>query len=102
VVRTGERTLVFVDLGGGRLDPHEVETGRAAGEHTEILSGVEPGQRVVTSAQFLLDSESNLAETMRGMIGMGGSGKMEDMEGMEGMDTKGADMKGMQMPPERR
>ena len=96
VVRTGERTLVFVDLGGGRLAPQEVETGRAAGEHTEILSGVEPGQRVVTSAQFLLDSESNLAEVMRGMIGMGGTGQMEDMEGM---DMKGADMKGMQMPP---
>jgi Cu(I)/Ag(I) efflux system membrane fusion protein len=102
VVRTGERTLVFVDLGGGRLAPQEVETGRAAGKHTEILSGVEPGQRVVTSAQFLLDSESNLAETMRSMIGMGGSGQMEDMEGMEGMDTKGPDMEGMQMPPERR
>ncbi|HYR10178.1 MAG TPA: efflux RND transporter periplasmic adaptor subunit [Longimicrobium sp.] len=102
VVRTGERTLVFVDLGGGRLAPQEVETGRAAGEHTEILAGVEPGQRVVTSAQFLLDSESNLAETMRSMIGMGGAGQMEDMEGMEGMDMKGADMKGMQMPPERR
>jgi Cu(I)/Ag(I) efflux system membrane fusion protein len=102
VVRTGDRSLVFVDLGGGSLAPQEVETGRTAGDLTEIISGVEPGQRVVTSAQFLLDSESNLAETMRGMIGMGGSGAMEDMEGMEGMDMKGADMKGMDMPPERR
>lgn len=99
VVRTGERSLVFVDLGGGRIAPQEAVTGRTAGEHTEILSGVAPGQRVVTSAQFLLDSESNLAETMRGMIGMGGAGAME---GMEGMDMKGADMKGMNMPPERR
>jgi Cu(I)/Ag(I) efflux system membrane fusion protein len=105
LVRTGERTLVFVDLGGGRLAPQDVETGRIAGEHAEVLSGLEPGQRVVTSAQFLLDSESNLAETMRGMIGMGADA-MQGMEmpagEMEGMDMPGAEMKGMPMPPERR
>lgn len=99
LVRTGERTLVFVDLGGGRIAAQEVETGRVTGEYAEVLSGVEPGQRVVTSAQFLLDSESNLAETMRSMIGTTGSG---DMGGMEGMEDRGADMKGMPMPPERR
>lgn len=99
LVRTGERTLVFVDLGAGRIAAQEVEVGRVTGEFAEVLSGVEPGQRVVTSAQFLLDSESNLAETMRSMIGTTGSG---DMGGMEGMEDKGADMKGMPMPPERR
>ena len=102
LVRTGERTLVFVDLGSGRIATQEVEAGRVTGEYAEVLSGVEPGQRVVTSAQFLLDSESNLAETMRSMIGTTGSGEMGGMEGMEGMEDKGADMKGMPMPPERR
>ena len=106
VVRTGERSIVFVDLGGGRIAPAEVETGRTAGDHTEVLAGLEPGQRVVTSAQFLLDSESNLAETMRSMIGMTGSGDMGgmDMEGMEGMemDDRGAPMKGMPAAPEKR
>jgi RND family efflux transporter MFP subunit len=106
VVNTGVRTMVFMDMGDGNLMPMDVETGRVAGEYTEILSGLEPGQRVVTSAQFLLDSESNLGEVMKGMIGMGGS-TGEEMEGMEGMDmsgepgemeTKGADMKGMPMP----
>ncbi|HKG90610.1 MAG TPA: efflux RND transporter periplasmic adaptor subunit [Gemmatimonadaceae bacterium] len=82
VVRTGERSLVFVDMGGGELMPHDVETGRVAGDLTEILSGVEPGQRVVTSAQFLLDSESNLAEVMRSMIGQTGSSDMGDMKGV--------------------
>ncbi|HEU0301396.1 MAG TPA: efflux RND transporter periplasmic adaptor subunit, partial [Longimicrobium sp.] len=99
LVRTGERTLVFVDLGGGRIAAQEVEAGRVTGEFAEVLSGVEPGQRVVTSAQFLLDSESNLGETMRSMIGTTGSA---DMGGMEGMEDRGADMKGMPMPPERR
>ena len=69
VMNTGDRTLVFVDMGGGALMPHEVVPGRVAGDYAEIISGVERGQRVVTSAQFLLDSESNLAEVMKGMIG---------------------------------
>jgi RND family efflux transporter MFP subunit len=102
VVNTGQRKVVFVDMGGGRLMPHEVETGRTAGEDTEILAGLEPGQRVVTSAQYLLDSESNLAETMKAMIGTMGAGAMDgmDMSGgaMEDMDMQGADMRGMDMP----
>lgn len=87
VVRTGERSMVFVDMGGGRLMPHEIVTGRVGDAFVEVLSGVEPGQRVVTSAQFLLESESNLGEVMRAMMGMGG-----DMGDMQGMDMKGMDM----------
>lgn len=110
VIRTGERAMVFVDMGGGSLMPHEVEIGRTGVNHVEVLSGVEPGQRVVTSAQFLLESESNLGEVMKAMMGMSGSGSMEGMD-MPGMDMKempmpadkGADvkdaMKGMPMPP---
>lgn len=68
VIRTGERSLVFVDMGNGRLMPHDVETGRIEGDLVEVLAGVEPGQRVVTSAQYLLESESNLADVMRAMM----------------------------------
>jgi membrane fusion protein, copper/silver efflux system len=106
VVRTGERSLVFVDLLGGRLGARDVETGRTAGGFTEVLAGLEPGQRVVTSAQFLLESESNLTDIMRSMIGQTGSAEMEGMEGMDmgpesGPDAKGADTRGtanMPMP----
>lgn len=87
VLRTGERSMVFVDMGGGSLMPHEVVTGNMGDEYVEVLSGVAPGQRVVTSAQFLLDSESNLADVMKAMMGQMGSG---DMQGM--------DMPGMQRP----
>lgn len=89
VVRTGERAFVFVDLGGGQLTSQDVELGATAGDYTEVLAGVEPGQRVVTSAQFLLDSESNLGDVMKGMMSMGGG--MGDTKGMDmkGMDTKG-------------
>src|SRR6266568_3289146 len=72
IVQTGERTLVFVDMGQGNLRAQSVTLGRSASDYVEVLSGVAPGQRVVTSAQFLLDSESNLAEVMKSMIGMRG------------------------------
>lgn len=68
VLRTGSRNVVFRDLGGGRLMPIEIALGQASDDFAEVLSGLEPGQRVVTSAQFLLDSESNLADVMRSMI----------------------------------
>ena len=109
ILHTGERAVVFVDMGAGKLMPHDVEVGRVAGAYTEILSGVEPGQRVVTSAQYILDSESNMAEVMKSMMGMMGEGM--DMGGMEGMDMggmdmsggsmKGMDMKGMKMPQKK-
>jgi multidrug efflux pump subunit AcrA (membrane-fusion protein) len=109
VLYTGERRLVFVDMGAGRLMPHEVEIGRAAGAYAEVLAGLEPGQRVVTSAQYLLDSESNLAEVMKSMIGTSGSEAMGSMEGLdmpadegERMDAPGADMKDMKMPRKER
>ncbi|HUF12304.1 MAG TPA: efflux RND transporter periplasmic adaptor subunit [Longimicrobiales bacterium] len=102
VLRTGDRQLVFVDLGGGRIMPQEVELGGIAGEYVEVLAGLEPGQRVVTSAHYLLDSESNLAEVMRSMVGsmnMSDMGSMDamDTEGMEGMERGGESMEGMPM-----
>lgn len=73
VLRTGERNVVFVRTQGGELAPHDVQPGRTAGDYTEILSGVLAGQRVVTSGQFLLDSESNLGEVMKAMLGQSGT-----------------------------
>ncbi len=96
VIQTGRRTLVFVDMGGGRLMPQDIEIGRATSDYTEVLAGVEPGRRVVTSAQFLLESESNLGEVMRSMMGQGVDRGMADMPGME---MKGADVKGMPAAP---
>lgn len=99
LVRTGDRTIVFVDMGPSadsrQLMPNEIEIGRTAGEYTEVLAGLEPGQRVVTSAQFLLDSESNLAQVMKSMIGQVG---VQDMGNMKEM----RDMPGMEMPSSRK
>ncbi len=97
VIQTGERAIVFIDMGDGRLLPHDVELGRVNGELTEVLAGLEPGQRVVSSAQFLLESESNLGDVMKSMIGLSGAGTMGDMPGMDipGMKMSGADTRGM-------
>lgn len=60
VIRTGTRTLVMLAAGDGRYHPAEVRIGRDAGGQTEILAGLAPGEKVVASGQFLLDSEASL------------------------------------------
>jgi len=61
VIRTGTRTLVMLALPGGRYQPAEVRTGAEGGGRTEILAGLAPGEKVVASGQFLIDSEASLA-----------------------------------------
>lgn len=60
VIRTGMRTLVILALPDGRYRPAEVRTGREGGGKTEIVAGLVPGERIVASGQFLLDSEASL------------------------------------------
>ena len=60
VLDTGQRTLVFVQDASGVLLPRQVRTGIASGASVEILSGLSEGDRVVASAAFLVDAESNL------------------------------------------
>ncbi len=60
VLPTGERHIVFVDLGGGRLAPREVKLGTRAGEWYEVLGGLAAGERVVVSGNFLISSEAKL------------------------------------------
>jgi Cu(I)/Ag(I) efflux system membrane fusion protein len=60
VLYAGERSFVFLDLGGGRLRPRRVETGVRAGDDVEIRAGLEPGERIVVSGTFLVASESRL------------------------------------------
>jgi Cu(I)/Ag(I) efflux system membrane fusion protein len=60
VVYAGERSFVFLDLGGGRLRPVPVTVGLRLGEEMEVLSGLEAGQTVVSSATFLVAAESRL------------------------------------------
>jgi Cu(I)/Ag(I) efflux system membrane fusion protein len=60
VLDSGDRQQVFVDLGNGNLQPRPVRVGERVGGKVEILEGLRAGQRIVTSGNFLLDSESQL------------------------------------------
>ena len=68
LIRSGQRNLVIVAQGGGRFAPREVTVGAEGDGFVQILAGLEPGEQVVTSAQFLLDSESNLREAIQKLI----------------------------------
>jgi len=60
VLQSGTRQIVFVNRGDGYLEPREVELGARAGENFVILKGLKEGEEIVTSANFLIDSESQL------------------------------------------
>jgi membrane fusion protein, copper/silver efflux system len=60
VVDSGARARVYVEQGEGVFEPRQVETGWRSGERVEILGGLQPGERVVAAATFLVDSESRL------------------------------------------
>lgn len=65
VIRSGERDIVFVALGEGRFMPREVKLGLETNEYYEVIDGLASGTSVVTSAQFLLDSEAKLLEAIQ-------------------------------------
>ena len=60
VFHSGTRSLVFVDEGGGSLAPREVDLGPQVGDQYVVLSGLHAGESIVTSANFLIDSEAQL------------------------------------------
>ena len=60
VLQTGTRQIVFVDGGDGYFAPRDVRLGAEVGDKYIVLSGLKPGERIVTSANFLIDSQSQL------------------------------------------
>ena len=60
VIDTGDRQVVIRDMGGGRFAPQDVVPGQRGGGMVEIRSGIAAGDRIVTTATFLIDAESNL------------------------------------------
>lgn len=74
LIRTGKRTAVFVVRGPGRFEPREVGVGIISDQEVQIISGLKAGDEIVTSGQFLLDSESKLNEVIAKMM----AGEMEE------------------------
>jgi RND family efflux transporter MFP subunit len=69
VLRSGEKTTVFVAQDGGKFEPRAVALGpQAEDDNYQVLSGLSEGERIVTSGQFMLDSESQLREAIQKMV----------------------------------
>ena len=69
VVWTGEQSVVILSVGAGRFRPVAVRTGVQAGGFIQVLDGLSGGEEVVTSAQFLIDSEARLKSAVGAMVG---------------------------------
>jgi membrane fusion protein, copper/silver efflux system len=67
VIDSGDRRLVIIDKGEGRFEPRPVEVGRRGAGYVEIRDGIAEGDIVVTSANFLIDAESNLKSALKTM-----------------------------------
>jgi Cu(I)/Ag(I) efflux system membrane fusion protein/cobalt-zinc-cadmium efflux system membrane fusion protein len=93
VIRSGRRTLVVVALGEGRFEPREVVLGVDSGDgQLEILEGLAESERIVTSGQFLIDSESKLQDAVQ---------KMREEDSEPAGEPEPGPMEGMDMPMPR-
>jgi RND family efflux transporter MFP subunit len=69
IVDTGLRKTLFVDRGNGFFEPRQIETGWRIGDQVEITKGLMPGERIVLSGTFLMDSESRMKAAAQGVFG---------------------------------
>jgi Cu(I)/Ag(I) efflux system membrane fusion protein len=65
VLPTGEHNIVFVDKGGGKLQPRFIEIGQQYGDYYEVRSGLNEGERIVASGNFLIDAESQIQGALK-------------------------------------
>lgn len=85
VLDSGVTKTIFLDRGNGTFEPRQVETGQRIGDRVEILKGVQPGERIVISAAFLLNSESQMKSELSTMAAPSGASAMPGMPDMPGM-----------------
>jgi Cu(I)/Ag(I) efflux system membrane fusion protein len=65
VLPTGKHNIVFMDKQQGKLEPRFIELGRKYGDYYEVQSGLQEGERVVTSANFLIDAEAKVQGALK-------------------------------------
>jgi len=80
IIRSGERNIAVIALGGGYFDPREVKLGVMAEGFVQIVDGIKEGEKIVVSSQFLIDSESNLKAVISQMSGHAGMDMSKPME----------------------
>jgi Cu(I)/Ag(I) efflux system membrane fusion protein len=101
VLNTGLRQLVFIDRGQGRYEPVPVKLGRRNQDSVGVIQGLKEGDRVVTSATFLLDAEIKLtsASSMQDMMGRVGMGDWQMRGAHEDKMKKSTDKESMEDMP---
>jgi Cu(I)/Ag(I) efflux system membrane fusion protein len=80
IIRSGERNIAVIALGGGYFDPREVKLGVQSEGYVQVLNGIKEGEKIVISSQFLIDSESNLKAAISQMSGHSGMDMSKPME----------------------
>jgi hypothetical protein len=68
ILQSGTRQIAFVDHGDGYLEPREVQLGARAGDDFIVLKGLKEGEKIITSANFLIDSESQLQAALGSFV----------------------------------
>ena len=90
VFQSGTRQIAFVDHGGGYFEPREIESGARAGDDFVVMNGLKAGEHIVTSANFLIDSESQLQAAMGSFAppppGAGAASAMNAPQGQVSLD----------------
>ncbi len=98
IVRSGDREQLFIAKAGGKFEPREVVLGISAAGYTQVLDGVAPGEQVVVSSHFLIDSESKLREATAKMMAIEPAAMGHTMHEMDmDMDMDELDMSDMEM-----
>jgi RND family efflux transporter MFP subunit len=95
IIHSGTRNIIIVALGNGYFKPQEIKTGANADGYVQVIEGLREGQSIVTSSQFLIDSESNLRTAVNKMTGPDSTKSPEQKPPMQ--DHKGHNMPGMSM-----
>jgi len=67
IMPTGDRQIAFVDKGGGKIEPRLVQLGEKIGERYEVKNGLSDGERVIASANFLIDAESQVQGALKAL-----------------------------------
>ncbi|MFH1528076.1 MAG: efflux RND transporter periplasmic adaptor subunit [Bacteroidota bacterium] len=98
IIRTGERTIAVMSLGGGYFDPRDVKLGVASAGLVQVLEGIQEGEKIVVSSQFLIDSESNLKAAIQQMRGHEGMDMSKPMDEQKPQDHSKMEMKGKDEP----
>lgn len=102
VFHSGSRNLVFVNKGEGNLEPREVELGSRAEGDVVVLKGLKPGESVVTSANFLIDSEAQLQAAAGAFVPPPpGAGAAASMNRPEGVPSANVELTTEPTPPRK-